>query len=717
MAVLKMGMVRRVASGLLVAAWFLALAGNVPAQGWSDKGKGARSDWEWLHRDASALLVFEPPKLKGVTRWAIESPRHRGTIRAMAASPDGMRVATGGVDGIVRFWNLEKGEFEKAFVAHRHHIHTMAWSPDGRMLATQAGAEARTKVWEIETGKLLEEMKSVGHLRSLAWSKNSRQLAGGTDGSGHVYVSTELGEYAELTEMGKPVYVLEWSPDGTRLAVSSYGNPVALVDASSGKSVVSLDQPADEFVTAIKWAPDGETFATGAVRSVAVWKSGDGAEVSRVTAVCSDLAWSPDSKRLLTSSVHGGQLWNPADGKALGRLPVKGFVEWHTATNRILGVTETEIEVWEPDGKEPKVAIDAGGDAAPVFQAGKPVVTGLGGAVLSVWDQNTLRRLHRLEGHTKPVTAAAWSRDGKRFATAADDGTVRLWDVVKGRPLEVLTGHTGPIAAIAWSPDGECLASAGGTQDRSVRLWKASGQSTGVLEGHAKAILALSWSPNGKQLVSAGGDDKLIVWDAAKGSQDRTISVTSSVNALDWTSLKGSPALACGFRDSGIRVINPVTGAELAIVADGNNHAWHGGTTAVAWMPGPQPRILAGRWALTQVWDVAQHDTVQRQLAPGGAASVFPTAGGTLAAVRANDRTVRFWDPAGGTLRGVLLDEGGALVAVSTGADVKFDPDVPPDLIAIVETDDGQRTIPLDELKQAYGWKNNAKMLKLPARN
>jgi hypothetical protein len=114
---------------------------------------------------------------------------------------------------------------------------------------------------------------------------------------------------------------------------------------------------------------------------------------------------------------------------------------------------------------------------------------------------------------------------------------------------------------------------------------------------------------------------------------------------------------------------------------------------------------------------VAQGDAVARQIVPGGAGTVSSAAGGALAIASAADRTVRFWEPAGGTLRGTLLEEGDALAAVLTTGDVAFHKDSPPNLIAVVETKAGQETMSLDELKKKFGWKNNGKMLKLPAKN
>jgi WD40 repeat protein len=106
----------------------------------------ALADQQWVSGTASATLVTEPSQLQGVARWTIESRRHRGVISASAQSPDGLRLATGGVDGGVRFWNLADGSFVRAIMSHRFNIYSIAWSPDGTKLATNAAGGLGVRV-------------------------------------------------------------------------------------------------------------------------------------------------------------------------------------------------------------------------------------------------------------------------------------------------------------------------------------------------------------------------------------------------------------------------------------------------------------------------------------------------------------------------------------------------------------------------------------------
>ena len=90
---------------------------------------------------------------------------------------------------------------------------------------------------------------------------------------------------------------------------------------------------------------------------------------------------------------------------------------------------------------------------------------------MRLWDPATGAEQAALTGHDGPVTAVAFSPDGRRLASASWDGTVRLWDPATGAEQAALTGHDGPVTAVAFSPDGRRLASA--SDDGTVRLWTA----------------------------------------------------------------------------------------------------------------------------------------------------------------------------------------------------------------------------------------------------
>jgi WD40 repeat protein len=132
-------------------------------------------------------------------------------------------------------------------------------------------------------------------------------------------------------------------------------------------------------------------------------------------------------------------------------------------------------------------------------------------------DPGGVKEAQNFKGHRDWVTALAFSKDGHFVASACVDKLVKLWEVTsKELPLE--SEHTGSVEAVAVSPDGKLVAS--GATDRSVKLWNPeTGAEVRTLHGHGKAVIALAFSPDGKTLVSGGEDRNLRLWEVATGKQ------------------------------------------------------------------------------------------------------------------------------------------------------------------------------------------------------
>jgi RNA polymerase sigma factor (sigma-70 family) len=96
------------------------------------------------------------PSTPGVVRlWDVATRSERATltadensVRAVAYSPDGKILASGGRDGSIKLWDVETKEDRAVLRGHHGYVYSLAFSSDGNVLAS-AGLDSTVRLWQL----------------------------------------------------------------------------------------------------------------------------------------------------------------------------------------------------------------------------------------------------------------------------------------------------------------------------------------------------------------------------------------------------------------------------------------------------------------------------------------------------------------------------------------------------------------------------------------
>jgi WD40 repeat protein len=130
-----------------------------------------------------ACWRYEQPEPQRL--WSLPQA-HPGWIRAVAVSPDGKCVATGGNDSAVRLWSVDDGSL-LAELAHPDRVFSLVFHPSGKSLAS-GDLLGVIRDWDLESGTIkrqldasplyqLDRIQQCGGARQLAFDSGGRQLA------------------------------------------------------------------------------------------------------------------------------------------------------------------------------------------------------------------------------------------------------------------------------------------------------------------------------------------------------------------------------------------------------------------------------------------------------------------------------------------------------------------------------------------------------------
>jgi WD40 repeat protein len=100
--------------------------------------------------------------------YSMVHPARRFSVTALAVSPDGTWLASGGHDHTVRLWNTADGSPRDVLTGHSDTVRGLAVSPDGAWLASVA-EDQTVRLWSVATHECMTALRVDGELHACCW--------------------------------------------------------------------------------------------------------------------------------------------------------------------------------------------------------------------------------------------------------------------------------------------------------------------------------------------------------------------------------------------------------------------------------------------------------------------------------------------------------------------------------------------------------------------
>lgn len=249
---------------------------------------------------------------------------HTSTIYCILGLPDKRRIITCSGDGSLRVWHLESGKQVgnawKDEGSGFEGVLALALSPDGKTVASGGTHGGTMRLWNVDTGKVVKKWTGdIDIVQSLGWSPDGCRVVSGSCGGAVRVLDVGSGETilgSIETGQGNIVWAVSYSPDGKRIVTGADG--LQVWDANTGKLLKTLGIT----VACLAWASGGRLLIVGSLNKIRTFDTSTWTEIAVLDGhdrLVNAISLSPNERILASvSDDHTARLWNLDSNQLIG---------------------------------------------------------------------------------------------------------------------------------------------------------------------------------------------------------------------------------------------------------------------------------------------------------------------------------------------------------------------------------------------------------------
>jgi len=390
---------------------------------------------------------------------------HTAGVQDLALFPDGKRVVSAGMDGVVAIWDIDSATLLQRFERHHRPIHAVAVSPNGRWIAygeEDYPHDSHVVIIDAESGTELARLNSFLYpIRSMDFSGDGKYLMSAANGEVALW-EFQKGFSGKLHKLPGANYArssVRMADDGFTLATMDLAEErehVGLWDVTQQTLVNDLRGPSK-----VK----AEYFAYNASQQWVARLRPRRYQGSKVRVELLDVVKRRTFKTL--GCLGRERMAFSRDGTSLLVGSYNGWIEsW-----KVRSISSSEMPTFDVDPCIRRRVVNGTVKSIRSLDANAALVSGTDGAIV-LYRFGPPETDHHFAPDEMRVRSIASSNDGRLFAWQGADNRIRLTEYATGKLLDTSDALPQFARTLVFSPCGTLLAAQ--CDEKFLQCWDIS---------------------------------------------------------------------------------------------------------------------------------------------------------------------------------------------------------------------------------------------------